>query len=310
MHINTPYARLCRDIVLILHNYTHDDQWLLSPSYPIIMMNVTKSLKFGHGKDTAVKDRLTKLIKNLFHYGIVGGIAALAEWSSFYIFNEVMGINHMLSTCFSFFIGTATNFLLASKFVFKTSKFNKAGELSLVYLVSVVGLLFNLGLMKLFVDVMGLKPPLLSKIIATGIVFLWNFLSRRYLIYREEKKQEANAILAAEGNGLQVGPTLGSNALYHVAPLEKKDLQKVQAFIAEKMRWEIDLTSITFERCQPPYNFFIIEYNSGKYRVKLADESADKQGSREGQAVLPTEPSPAGDPLYYDRNTGNTVECV
>lgn len=164
-------------------------------------------------KGVCLKTRLQNLIKNLFHYGIVGGIAALAEWISFYISNEPLHINHMWSTCIAFVAGTATNFFLASRFVFKTSKYTRAGEVALVYLVSLVGLLCNLGLMRLFVDTWQWWP-MLSKILATGIVFLWNFLSRRYLIYREKGGEKRYAARTAP-----IRPAHG--AVYHVAPADE-----------------------------------------------------------------------------------------
>jgi len=60
----------------------------------------------------------------------------------------------------------------------------------LVFLVSLIGLGFNMMLMWLFVDVLGLDSDarkMASKIMATGIVFFWNYLSRKFLIYREKR---------------------------------------------------------------------------------------------------------------------------
>ena len=64
-------------------------------------------------------------------------------------------------------------------------------EIFLVFLVSAVGLGFNLVLMVIFVAGLNMRTtPLktVAKIIATGMVFIWNYLSRRIFIYKSEPK--------------------------------------------------------------------------------------------------------------------------
>ena len=85
---------------------------------------------------------------------------------------------------------TTTNWFLGRTFTFKESAYKeqKGKEIFLVFLVSAIGLGFNLLLMYLFVDVFGMNTNLLktiAKILSTGIVFIWNFLSRKLWIYRE-----------------------------------------------------------------------------------------------------------------------------
>lgn len=57
------------------------------------------------------------------------------------------------------------------------------GEIAKIYAVSVIGLLMNMAIMFVAVEKIGL-PEMLSKIIATGIVFGWNFLVRKLVIYK------------------------------------------------------------------------------------------------------------------------------
>lgn len=79
-------------------------------------------------------------------------------------------------------------------FTFKESKYTKSRmkEVVLVFFVSAIGLGFNLLFMYLFVDVFGMNTNLLkaaAKILSTGIVFIWNFLSRKLWIYRGEEQK-------------------------------------------------------------------------------------------------------------------------
>lgn len=129
-------------------------------------------------------------IKQFISYFFVGGVAAIVEWVMFFIFANVLQINYFVSTVIAFIFSTTANWILGRITTFKdnnTYKDKKAKEAFLVLIVSAIGLLFNLILMYLFVTVMGFDSSLgktLSKIAATGIVFIWNFLIRKLVIYK------------------------------------------------------------------------------------------------------------------------------
>ena len=128
-------------------------------------------------------------IKQFISYFFVGGVAAIVEWVMFFIFANVLQINYFVSTVIAFIFSTTANWILGRITTFKdnnTYKDKKAKEAFLVFVVSAIGLLFNLILMYL-VTVMGFDSSLgktLSKIAATGIVFIWNFLIRKLVIYK------------------------------------------------------------------------------------------------------------------------------
>lgn len=129
-------------------------------------------------------------INRFFSYFFVGGLAAIVEWLSFAILVNIFAIHYITATCMSFVFSTSTNWLLGKIWAFRDSN-RYAGkalqEILLIFLVSGCGLLFNIGLMYLFVKIIGLDSPLqktLSKIVSTGIVFIWNYLIRIKLVYR------------------------------------------------------------------------------------------------------------------------------
>ena len=68
--------------------------------------------------------------------------------------------------------------------MFKQSEQKFLKEIVSVYLASIVGLLGNLLLMWIAVDLLSANE-MLSKVIATGIVFLYNFLVRKFWIYKQ-----------------------------------------------------------------------------------------------------------------------------
>lgn len=121
-------------------------------------------------------------IRQFLQYILVGVIATIVEWTCFYLFFQIIGMHHLLSTAIAFIFSTFANWLAGKLIMFKIWK-NTFHEIIQIYLASVVGLLLNLFLMWIMVDQFSLME-LLSKIIATGIVFIWNFLIRKLVIYK------------------------------------------------------------------------------------------------------------------------------
>ena len=124
-------------------------------------------------------NEFVKIILYLF----VGGTAALVEWGLFYLFTAAAGINYLIATAGAYFLSTLYHYFLGNVLVFTSgARYGKAKELSLVFLVSGMGLLFNLILMYIFVGLFGIDG-LVSKIAATCIVVVWNYLARKKWIF-------------------------------------------------------------------------------------------------------------------------------
>ena len=131
---------------------------------------------------------LIKIVLYLF----VGGTAALVEWALFYIFIHYLlaglGLSltalTMTATSMAFCLSTLYHYFLGNILVFDSgSRYAKGKELSLVFLVSIMGLGFNLLLMYAFVSILGWEP-MLSKVLTSCIVVVWNYLSRKKWIFR------------------------------------------------------------------------------------------------------------------------------
>lgn len=132
-------------------------------------------------------NELVKLILYLF----VGGTAALVEWSLFYgLINWVLpstGLSvtsmSLLGTCIAYGLSTIYHYFLGNVLVFNSgTRFNKAAELTLVFIVSGMGLGFNLVLMYIFVGLLS-WPPFMSKVVASFLCVAWNYLARKYFIF-------------------------------------------------------------------------------------------------------------------------------
>lgn len=122
--------------------------------------------------------------RQMFSYLVVGGIATIVEWVCFYMFSYQAHIHYLMSTVLAFSISTAANWLAGRLLTFRgAEKQHVLQELAKIYAVSVIGLLLNLLLMYLFVQMVGLAK-IAGKIFATILVFAWNYFVRKLWIYR------------------------------------------------------------------------------------------------------------------------------
>ena len=133
-------------------------------------------------------NEFVKIILYLF----VGGTAALVEWGLFYLFFYYLLVGlglsvdvlTMVTTALAFGLSTLYHYFLGNILVFDSgSKYDKSKELSLVFLVSIMGLVFNLALMYVFVGLLSWQP-MLAKVITSCIVVVWNYLSRKKWIFK------------------------------------------------------------------------------------------------------------------------------
>jgi putative flippase GtrA len=127
--------------------------------------------------------KIKKSFVQLFLYLIVGGLATLVEWGAFYELNQRLTVHYMAATALAFALSTFANWGFGRLILFRVSNQNTWFELVKIYAVSIIGLLFNIGIMYVEVDKL-MMDEMLSKMIATGIVFIWNFLIRKLVIYK------------------------------------------------------------------------------------------------------------------------------
>lgn len=150
----------------------------------------TIHILFSKDKEDIEMDKLKNLFLQLISYFFVGGIAAIVEWLCFYLFANVWHIFYLYATCLAFLFSTSVNYLLGRVWTFKNNESyheKRVEEVLKVFGVSAIGLLFNVILMYLFVGLLKMDTAFLnsvSKILATGLVFIWNFLARRFWVYK------------------------------------------------------------------------------------------------------------------------------
>lgn len=123
-------------------------------------------------------------IRQLIIYFFVGAGATVVEWGAFYGFNEMLHMHYTLSTTLAFILSTFANWALGRLTLFrKGSTQGLFRELLAIYGVSCIGLLANLGIMWVCIEQIRISD-MISKMLATAIVFIGNFLVRKFWIYK------------------------------------------------------------------------------------------------------------------------------
>ena len=119
----------------------------------------------------------------LARYFLVGGTAAGVDIGLFMVFAGWLGMPYQPVAAATFTLATLVNYLLSVRFVFVSGRrFARRWELVLVYLVSAVGLAINAAMLWAAVEAAH-EPLVVGKLAATGSVFFWNYLARRFLVF-------------------------------------------------------------------------------------------------------------------------------
>lgn len=121
-----------------------------------------------------------------FRYAFVGGIASVVDWGVLWGVEKI-GVYYLLAAVVSFFAGLLTNFLLSKKLVFhgETARVNSFVEFLAYGAIGAVGLLLTLLIMFVLTE-WAKFYFMVSKIIATVLVLMWNFFARKVLIYKKK----------------------------------------------------------------------------------------------------------------------------
>lgn len=128
---------------------------------------------------------MKNLIKQIMRFGVVGVISFLVDYGILYVLTEKANIYYLLSAGISFTVSVVINYLLSMSWVFKSNKKKrgKKEEFIIFIVLSLGGLLLNQVMMYVFVDYMNVYY-LLAKIVATAIVMIYNFTSRKLILER------------------------------------------------------------------------------------------------------------------------------
>jgi putative flippase GtrA len=113
---------------------------------------------------------------------VVSVIALSVDFGLLVFFKEIVGIHYLVAAAMSFSIGIVVNYSLSVAWVFAHRKVaSRRKEFLIFTILSLMGLGLNLviiaGLVQLHVDYRW------AKAVSTVVVFFWNFLARKKILY-------------------------------------------------------------------------------------------------------------------------------
>ena len=118
----------------------------------------------------------------LFRYFFVAAGAFVMDYGFYFLLSYIFGVQYLIAAIAGFIAGTSTNYLISKYMVFQGEPQSRSVEVFLVFLISGIGLLWlELGIY-LLTDIYGMHY-LLSKLVMTAVVFLWNFFARKFFMY-------------------------------------------------------------------------------------------------------------------------------
>jgi putative flippase GtrA len=114
----------------------------------------------------------------------VGGICVLSDMLILYLLVELTGMHYLAANIVAFIAGSTLNYILSILWVF-TSRggYSRKKEFIIFCIIGAIGLALNSLFLWIFTDGFNMFY-MASKIIATILVYLWNFFSRKYILFK------------------------------------------------------------------------------------------------------------------------------
>ena len=126
--------------------------------------------------------RQSPLLPKLIRYAFAGGTAAVTDWLLYGFGVYYLQIHYFPSACVAFIVATAVNYAISIHYVFRPGRHSRRREILLVYMISAVGLVLNLGILTILIELVSMNA-MIAKILATGAVFSWNFTARHLWVF-------------------------------------------------------------------------------------------------------------------------------
>ena len=125
---------------------------------------------------------MQKLIAQIMKFGIVGVLAFLIDYGVLMLLSQAFGVDPVLAAGISFTISVVFNYLASMRFVFTHRQdMSRGREFAIFIVLSVIGLGINELCMYGGVALLGTGTLMVTvtKVFATAVVMVWNFVSRK-----------------------------------------------------------------------------------------------------------------------------------
>ena len=127
-------------------------------------------------------------------YGAAAFGGFVADYAVLLLLKEWVGLHYLIAVPIAFLAGIAVNYLIGVWFVFRRGNLTLGKELLLFITISLLALAVTEGSMYLLTDLLRIDYRI-SRLISGVVTYLFNFFSRRFLIYRTGNQRASQAKL-------------------------------------------------------------------------------------------------------------------
>ena len=131
---------------------------------------------------TYLEMRMKKLIEQILKFGVVGIIATVIDFGVLYVLSQPLRMDPVISAGISFCVSLVFNYVASMRYVFTHREdMSRSREFVIFLVLSFIGLAINEAIMAAGVAVFGNSALAVmgTKVLATAIVMVWNFVSRK-----------------------------------------------------------------------------------------------------------------------------------
>jgi putative flippase GtrA len=126
--------------------------------------------------------RLQRLAREFIQYAVVGGLSFAVDSGVFLGTLNGLGLHYLLATAIGFIAGLASNYTLCVVWVWRGTRAQSMKDFMVFTIIGVAGLgLTEIG-MWIGMGLAGLGA-LPVKIVVAGVVLVWNFVLRKFLVF-------------------------------------------------------------------------------------------------------------------------------
>lgn len=152
------------------------------------MKKLFKAIKSKNFK-TLFLDPTDSASLQFFRYLFAGGGATVVDWVILFVLYDILTVELYLAVAAAFGVGIVVNYWLSNLFVFHGAVHyaSKTTEFAIYVLSGLIGLGFTEIFMFLFCEKLSLHY-IISKVITTLLVLIWNFGSKKLILYRKKDK--------------------------------------------------------------------------------------------------------------------------
>jgi putative flippase GtrA len=134
------------------------------------------------------------LIKQFMKFGVVGTIAFLIDYGVLMLLNQGFGMDATIAAFISYIISVIFNYVASMRYVFtRRDDISRRREFTIFVVLSLIGLVINEIIMYFGVMALGNSALMVTavKLLATVIVMVWNFFSRKKWLDADAPEEDA-----------------------------------------------------------------------------------------------------------------------